>query len=124
MKLKTLILCCFLFGCEATQPRFVDSYPMQASLEETHREIENKLHDLGWRVLPRIGPIGYITAVNNQTATMRDHLSIDLSISGHISLWIRTEIKIDHHWIAPDHVCDGYTWAREQQLLSRILSSR
>lgn len=120
MKLQTLILCCFLLACEATQPRFVDSYPMQASLAETHQEIENKLHQLGWRVRPRTGPLGYISAVINQTATTRDHLIIDISMSGHISLWIRTEIKIDHQWIAPDRVCDGYTWAREQSLLRQL----
>jgi len=66
--------------------------------------------------------IGHVVAVINETQTMRDVLLMDISTDGDIKFWIRNEIKEDGHWIAPDCVCPGYTYFREESLFRELLS--
>lgn len=82
--------------------------------------IRNRLISLGWRILERRSRIGHVVAVINETQTMRDVLLIDISTNGDIKMWIRSEMKEDGHWIAPDCVCHGYTYHREESLFREL----
>jgi hypothetical protein len=53
---------------------------------------------------------------------MRDVLLMDISTNGDIKMWIRNEIKEDGHWIAPDCVCLGYTYFREESLFRELVN--
>ena len=84
--------------------------------------IRNRLISLGWRILERRSRIGHVVAVINETQTMRDVLLMDISTDGDTKLWIRSEIKEDSHWIAPDCVCTGYTYHREESLFRELVN--
>jgi hypothetical protein len=123
-QIKILFFCLMIMvnGC-MNQTRYVSTYPMVGSYEFVHSYLQQRLTVLGWRIFTRPTHLGHIVAANNETPTSRDVVLIDYNINGDISLWIRTEARDSNgEWLKPETVCENYSWAREQQLLSQILN--
>ena len=75
---------------------------------------------LGWRIIERRTRINHIVSVINEALETRDVLLLDISTSGEVRMWIRNEMKIEGHWVAPDCVCPGYTYFRERALFEEL----
>ena len=110
---------CLLFSSEP--PSYRTNIQIQ-NRSQNHMTtiIRNRLISLGWRILERRTRIGHVVAVINETSFMRDVLLMDISTNGDIKMWIRSEMKEDGHWIAPDCVCPGYTYHREESLFREL----
>lgn len=93
------------------------------SYDFVYSYLRQRMTSLGWRIFTRQTRIGHIVAAHNETSTTRDVVLIDFDANGNISLWVRTEARYDANsdWQRPSTVCEGYNWAREQQLLEQIL---
>ena len=124
---RILLICLILFfsGCllfSSEPPAYRSTIDIHnRSQNEITTGIRNRLISLGWRILERRSRVGHIVAATNETTAMRDVLLMDISQSGEIKLWIRSEIIMDGHWFAPDCVCLGYTYFREQALLQELI---
>jgi hypothetical protein len=125
-KIVPILLCLFLNGC-MSQTRYTTTLPNIGTYQRTQSYFVERLTSLGWRIFTRQTQGAHIVAANNETGTSRDVVLIELTPNRNnsvVSLWIRTELRNSRgdEWTKPAAVCEGYNWAREQQLLSEILS--
>jgi hypothetical protein len=103
------------------QPAYRATINVQQQTPSTiNFRVRNRLILLGWRIIERRTRINHIVSVINETLETRDVLLLDISTSGEVRMWIRNEIKIEGHWVAPDCVCPGYTYFREQTLFEEL----
>ena len=110
---------CMLFSSE--QPAFRATINVQQQTPSTtYVRVRNRLIVLGWRIVERRTRINHIVSAINETQDTRDVLLLDISPSGEVRMWIRNEIKVDGDWFAPDCVCPGYTYFREQTLFEEL----
>jgi len=110
---------CMLFSSE--QPAFRATINVQQQTPSTtYVRVRNRLIVLGWRIVERRTRINHIVSSINETQDTRDVLLLDISPSGEVRMWIRNEIKVDGDWFAPDCVCPGYTYFREQTLFEEL----
>lgn len=110
---------CMLFSSE--QPAYRATINVQHQTPSTTNvRIRNRLILLGWRVIERRTRLNQIVAAINETSETRDVLLLNISPTGELRMWIRSEIKVEEHWFAPDCVCPGYTYFRERELLEEL----
>ena len=110
---------CLLFSSEP--PSYRTHIEIQnRSHSEMTTSIRNRLIHLGWRIIERRSRVGHVIAVINETLVMRDVLLMDISAGGDIKMWVRNEMRIEEHWVAPDCVCPGYTYFREEYLFREL----
>ena len=103
------------------QPAYRATINVQQQTPSTiNFRVRNRLILLGWRIIERRTRINHIVSVINETLETRDVLLLDISTSGEVRMWIRNEIKIEGHWVAPDCVCPGYTYFRERALFEEL----
>ncbi len=112
---------CLLFSSEP--PSYRTNIQVQnRSQNQMATSIRNRLISLGWRIIERRYRAGHIIAVINETSFMRDVLLMDISGSGEIKMWVRNEMRIEGNWVAPDCVCPGYTYHREESLFRELVN--
>lgn len=119
LALMCSITSCMLFSSE--QPAYRATINVQHQTSSiTNVRVRSRLVLLGWRIIERRTRINHIVSVINEALETRDVLLLDISTSGEVRMWIRNEMKIEGHWVAPDCVCLGYTYFRERALFEEL----
>src|SRR5262249_49467537 len=113
-------------GCAETfcsgkpyQPLVVSSLaPPQVLLDAAERAAR----DLGASSVETARADLRLSAVFAERDHQREHLRVQVTAWGVVSIDLRTELQADDGaWIAPDTVCDDYSHSREQRVAEKLL---